>query len=188
MLHECLVHLPHEDFIYLGDTRNFPVWAEIVGRGATPGLQATGFLVRQGVKLIVVACNSAGAAALPQLQASFSTPVVGVVIPGARAAIQETRNRRVGIIATEATVRSNAYQNALHTLDAGVEVFPVACPRLAPSDPGRRRLLSRHRGRREGICRSPQGSRGGHGDPRLHSLPLGDAHAPPFVGAHVSRW
>ncbi|MCL5736376.1 MAG: glutamate racemase, partial [Actinobacteria bacterium] len=89
-------------------------------------------LVKQGVKLIIVACNSAAAAALPQLQAGFATPIIGVVMPGARAAVQETRNRRVGIMATEATIRSNAYQQALHTLDAGLEVFPVACPRLAP--------------------------------------------------------
>jgi glutamate racemase len=69
---------------------------------------------------------------LPQLQASFTTPIVGVVMPGARAAVQATRDRRVGLMATEATVRSNAYQNALHTLDAGLEVFALACPRLAP--------------------------------------------------------
>ena len=76
------------------------------------------------MKLIVVACNSAAAAALPQLQASFATPIVGVVMPGARAAVQATRDRRVGLMATEATVRSNAYQKALQTLDAGFEVFP----------------------------------------------------------------
>jgi glutamate racemase len=85
-----------------------------------------------GVKLIVVACNSATAAALSQLQAKFSTPIVGVVMPGARAAAQATRNRRIGIMATEATVRSEAYQNALRSLDAGLEVTAVACPRLAP--------------------------------------------------------
>jgi glutamate racemase len=93
---------------------------------------ATTRLVDLGVKLIVVACNSAGAAALPQLQAAFETPIVGVVVPGARAAVQATRRRRVGLLATEATVRSNAYQNALGTLDAGLEVFAVPCPRLAP--------------------------------------------------------
>ena len=132
VLHECLVHLPHEDFVYLGDTGAFPYGPKSLVEVRRLAFQAAGFLVRQGVKLIVVACNSAGAAALPQLQASFDTPMVGVVLPGARAAIQETRNRRVGILATEATVRSAAYQNALHALDAGVEVYPVACPRLAP--------------------------------------------------------
>jgi glutamate racemase len=68
---------------------------------------------------------------LPLLQAGFGVPIVGVVMPGARAAVQETRNRRVGIMATEATVRSLSYQKALRALDAGLEVHPVACPRLA---------------------------------------------------------
>ncbi len=89
-------------------------------------------LVELGVKLIIIACNSATAAALPQLQAAFSTPLVGVVMPGARAAVQATRERRIGVMATEATVRSNAYQNALQSLDAGLEVTAVASPRLAP--------------------------------------------------------
>jgi glutamate racemase len=93
---------------------------------------ATERLVDMGVKLIVVACNSATAAALSQLQATFSTPIVGVVMPGARAAAQATRTRRIGIMATEATVNSQAYQSALRSLDAGLEVTAVACPRLAP--------------------------------------------------------
>ena len=132
VLHECLVNVPHEDYVYLGDTDSFPYGPRPLADVRRLAFQATEFLVRQNVKLIVVACNSAGAAALPQLQASFDKPIIGVVMPGARAAVQGTRNRRVGILATEATIRSNAYQNALHGLDAGVEVFPVACPRLAP--------------------------------------------------------
>ena len=132
VLHECLVNLPHEDFIYLGDTGNFPYGPKSLAEVRRLAFAAAGFLVGRGVKLIIVACNSAAAVALPQLQAAFSTPIVGVVMPGARAAVQETRSRRVGILATEATVRSNAYQRALHSLDAGLEVFPVACPRLAP--------------------------------------------------------
>jgi glutamate racemase len=132
VLHECLVNLPHEDFVYLGDTGNFPYGPKPLAEVRSLAFAATTRLVSLGVKLIVVACNSAAAAALPQLQASFATPIVGVVMPGARAAVQATRERRVGLLATEATVRSNAYQNALHTLDAGLEVFALACPRLAP--------------------------------------------------------
>jgi glutamate racemase len=132
VLHECLVNLPHEDFAYLGDTGSFPYGPKQLAEVRRLAFTAAQFLVALGVKLIIVACNSAAAAALPQLQASFSTPIVGVVMPGARAAVQATRDRRIGILATEATVRSNAYQNALHTLDAGLEVFAVACPRLAP--------------------------------------------------------
>jgi glutamate racemase len=131
VLHECLVNLPHEDFVYLGDTGNFPYGPKPLAEVRRLAFVATAQLVSMDVKLIVVACNSAAAAALPQLQSSFTTPIVGVVMPGARAAVQATRDRRVGLLATEATVRSNAYQNALGTLDAGLEVFTVACPRLA---------------------------------------------------------
>lgn len=132
VLHECLVQLPHEDFIYFGDTANFPYGPRPLSEVRRLAFAATSKLVDLGVKLIIVACNSAGSAALPQLQASFSTPIVGVVLPGARAAVQATRERRIGVLATEATVRSNAYQTALHALDAGLEVFAVPCPRLAP--------------------------------------------------------
>jgi glutamate racemase len=132
VLHECLVNLPQEDFVYFGDTANFPYGPRALGEVRRLAFAAADALTALRVKLIVVACNSAAAAALPQLQASFSTPMVGVVMPGARAAAQATRERRVGLLATDATVRSNAYQNALQTLDAGLEVFAVGCPRLAP--------------------------------------------------------
>jgi len=121
-------------------TKTTSIWAtrptslRLQRAGGSPpsGFRATQALVDMGVKLIVVACNSATGAALSQLQASFSTPIVGVVMPGARAAFQATRVRRIGIMATEATVRSDAYQSALRSLDAGLEVSAVACPRLAP--------------------------------------------------------
>jgi glutamate racemase len=132
VLHECLVNLPHEDYVYLGDTAHFPYGPKGLDEVRELAFAAAERLVGMGVKLIVVACNSATAAALSQLQAKFSTPIVGVVMPGARAAVQATRNRRIGIMATEATVRSEAYQNALWSLDAGLEVTAVACPRLAP--------------------------------------------------------
>jgi glutamate racemase len=132
VLHECLVNLPHEDYVYLGDTVNFPYGSKDLQEVRRLALAAAQRLVDLGVKLIVVACNSATAAALSQLQASFTTPIVGVVMPGARAAAQATRTRRIGIMATEATVMSEAYQNALRSLDAGLQVSAVACPRLAP--------------------------------------------------------
>ncbi|NLV71679.1 MAG: glutamate racemase [Actinobacteria bacterium] len=132
VLHECLVNLPHEDFVYLGDTAHFPYGSRRLADVRRLAFAAAESLIQLGVKLIVVACNSASSAALPQLQSTFSTPMVGVVMPGARAAVQATRERRIGVMATEATVLSNAYQNALHSLDAGLEVFAVASPRLAP--------------------------------------------------------
>lgn len=132
VLHGCLVNLPQEDYLYLGDTGNFPYGSRSLAEVRRLAFRAVNYLVAHDVKLVVVACNSAGAAALPQLQAAFATPILGVVVPGAWAAAQATRNRRVGVMATEATIRSRAYQRALHALDAGLELFSEACPRLAP--------------------------------------------------------
>ena len=177
VLHECLVNLPQEDYLYLGDTLNFPYGPKSLAEVRRLAFTAIDYLVEQDVKLIVVACNSAGAAALPQLQAAFSTPIIGVVIPGAWAAVQATRNRRVGLMATEATVRSNAYQRALQTLDAGLEVFPVACPRLAPLIQAGDVFSEETEDGGEGMRRSSQGGRSRHGDPGMHPLSTHNAHA-----------
>ena len=80
------------------------------------------------MKLIVAACNSATAAALPQLQERLEVPVVGVLAPEAHAAVQATRNRRIGVLATEATVASGRYAEAVHALDAGAHVFSTPAP------------------------------------------------------------
>jgi glutamate racemase len=133
VLEECLVALPAEDFIYFGDTAWFPYGektrAELRHRA---GLIAE-WLVGQGAKLIVVACNTATAAAVEHLQKTVAVPVIGVMAPEARAAAQTTRNHRVGLLATEATVASGSYERMIHANDAGVSVTSVACPRLAPA-------------------------------------------------------
>jgi glutamate racemase len=82
--------------------------------------------------LVVAACNAATSAALPQLQEELGVPVVGVITPEAHAAVLTTRNRRVGLMATQATVDAGRYADLIQTLDAGVRFFPVACPRLVP--------------------------------------------------------
>ncbi len=134
VLHECLVTLPHEDFVYFGDSSpdRFPY-------GTKPAVTIRRFaheiaqhLIERDVKLLVVACNSATAAALPDLQREFAVPLIGVITPEAHAAVQATRNRRVGVMATEATVRSGRYPAAIAVLDAGVDVTQVACPELVP--------------------------------------------------------
>ena len=84
------------------------------------------------MKLILVACNAATSAALPELQERLDVPVVGVITPEAHAAVQATRNRRVGLMATQATVDAGRYAELVRTLDAGVRFFPVACPQLVP--------------------------------------------------------
>ena len=132
VLHECLVTMPHEDFIYLGDGARLPYGPRPLDEIRRFAREIAGYLEGQGVKLVVAACNSATAAALPDLQRTLSVPVVGVIQPEAHAAVRATRNRRVGLLATEATVASGRYEALIWTLDAGVEVFPVACPRLVP--------------------------------------------------------
>jgi glutamate racemase len=132
VLHECLVTMTHEDFLYLGDGARCPYGPrprEEIRRFAH---EIAAYLEDAGVKLIVAACNSATAAALPQLQERLAVPIVGVLAPEAHAAVQATRNRRIGIMATEATVASGRYAEAVHVLDAGAQVFAAPCPRLVP--------------------------------------------------------
>src|SRR5918994_1700821 len=132
VLHECLVTMPHEDFVYLGDAARLPYGPRPLDEIRRYAREIGAYLEGLGVKLVVVACNSATSAALPELQTELCIPVVGVITPEAHAAVQATRNRRVGLLATQATVASRRYDELLHALDAGVEVVPVACPRLVP--------------------------------------------------------
>ena len=134
VLHECLVTLPHEDFIYFGDSapERFPYGTkppDVIRRYAH---EIAAHLAARDVKLLVVACNSATAAALPDLQREFEVPLIGVITPEAHAAVQVTRNRHIGVMATEATVCSFRYPAAIALLDAGVAVTQVACPDLVP--------------------------------------------------------
>jgi glutamate racemase len=132
VLHECLVTLPHEDFTYLGDGARLPYGPRPLVELRRFAGEIAGFLEGQGVKLIVAACNSATAAALPELQERLEVPIVGVITPEAHAAVQATRNRRIGLLATQATVEAGRYAELVKTLDAGATLFPVACPRLVP--------------------------------------------------------
>ena len=132
VLHECLVTLPHEDFLYLGDHARLPYGPRPLDEVRQFTREIGAFLESQGVKLVVAACNTATSAALPQLQEELAVPVVGVITPEAHAAVQATRNRRIGLLATEATVEAGRYAELVRTLDAGVELVPVACPRLVP--------------------------------------------------------
>lgn len=132
VLHECLVTLPHEDFVYLGDAARLPYGPRPLDELRRFAREIGAYLERAGVKLIVAACNSATAAALPQLQRELPVPVIGVIAPEALAAVRATRNRRVGLLATQATVASGRYAELVRAHDAGVEFVSVACPRLVP--------------------------------------------------------
>src|SRR5256885_2557481 len=130
VLHECLVSLPHEDFVYLGDHARLPYGPRPLGEVRGFAREIGAFLEAQDVKLIVVACTTATSAALPQLQEELTLPVLGVITPEAHAAVQATRNRRVGLLATQGTVDAGRYAELVHALDAGIRFFPIACPRL----------------------------------------------------------
>ncbi|HKT43528.1 MAG TPA: glutamate racemase [Gaiellaceae bacterium] len=132
VLHECLVTLPHEDFVYLGDHARLPYGPRPLAEVRGFAREIGAFLEAQDVKLIVVACNTATSAAMPQLQSELAVPVIGVIAPEARAAVQATRNRRVGLLATQGTVDGGRYHELVHAHDAGVELVSVACPRLVP--------------------------------------------------------
>jgi len=124
--------LPREDLIYLGDTARYPYGSksrEVVTRYS---FENTDFLVERGVKMLVVACNTASAVALDELRERREVPVVGVIGPGAEAAARRTRNGRVGVIGTEATIASGAYTRALRALRADVVVYTRACPLFVP--------------------------------------------------------
>src|SRR6476659_3426694 len=137
VLHECLVTMPNEDFVYLGDHARLPYGPRPLEEIRRFAREIGTYLSRQDVKLILVACNAATSAALPRLQEELAVPVVGVITPEAHAAVQATRNRRIGLLATEATVEAGRYAQLVRALDAGAELIPVACPRLVP-------LIERH--------------------------------------------
>jgi glutamate racemase len=132
VLHECLVTMPHEDFVYLGDHARLPYGPRPLDEIRRFAHEIAGYLEGQGVKLIVVACNTATSAALPALQSALEVPLVGVIAPEAAAAVRATRNRRVGLLATQATVTAGRYEALVRALDAGVRFSAVACPDLVP--------------------------------------------------------
>ena len=123
--------LPHHPLIYLGDSARVPYGTKSPETVIRYSLQAAQHLLDRGIGMLVVACNTATAAALPELQARLPLPVVGVVEPGARAAVARTRGH-IGVIATEGTVRSQAYTKAIHALNPNVAVIEAAAPLFVP--------------------------------------------------------
>lgn len=122
--------LPQESLIYVGDSARCPYGPRDLSEVDGFVQQIGAWLVAQGVKMIVIACNTATAAGLAHAQRTFPIPVIGVVEPGARAAVHATRNRRVGVIATKGTIDSGAYAKAIRHIDAGITVFSTATPRF----------------------------------------------------------
>lgn len=136
VVHQLLAALPHEPLVYLGDTARYPYGTKSAAVVSQYTLENARFLLDKGVKMLVVACNTMSAVALDALRAATSVPVVGVIEPGARAALAATRNRKVGVIGTDATIGSGTYTRALRALDergagasgGALEIYTRACP------------------------------------------------------------
>ncbi len=128
---EIIKQLPDEEIVYFGDTARFPYGPRSTSEIRGFVFEIIDYLLYNNVKFIVIACNSASAAALEMAQQYYDIPIIGVIEPGARAAVQATRRRRVGVIGTQATISSGSYPGAIKSIDAGVKVNPLACPDLA---------------------------------------------------------
>jgi glutamate racemase len=124
--------LPHEDVIYLGDTARVPYGTKAPTTVIRFACEDTRFLMQQKVKAVVVACNTVSAWALPTLEKQFPLPILGVILPGAQAALAVSKNRRIGVIGTQATIRSRSYERAIVGLDPLAKVYCQACPLLVP--------------------------------------------------------
>ena len=124
--------LPGEDLIYLGDTARVPYGTKSPETVIRYARHCAEMLIDRGIKLLVVACNTASAYALDALHSSLQVPVIGVVEPGARAALWATRTKRIGVIGTPGTVRSGAYERVILRMESSAQVFLQACPLFVP--------------------------------------------------------
>ncbi|MGI8957805.1 MAG: glutamate racemase [Chthoniobacterales bacterium] len=124
--------LPNEAIFYLGDTARVPYGGKSAATVERYSREITELLLNENCKTIVVACNTASALALPQLESTTPVPITGVIQPGAQAAVAATRNGHIGVIGTRATIKSGAYERALLALDPAVQVSARACPLFVP--------------------------------------------------------
>ncbi len=132
VVRELMRQLPNESIIYFGDTARVPYGPKSPETVLRYSREITSFLLDQGVKAIVVACNTATAHALPALKSEFDLPIVGVIEPGSRAAAKTTKTNRVGVIGTQGTIRSRAYERAIEAELPHAEIIALACPLFVP--------------------------------------------------------
>jgi glutamate racemase len=133
VVNELFRLLPSERVLYLGDTARFPYGNRSDATIQQFGIQDARFLLAKNIKMLVVACNTVSSVALEHVRQSIvDIPIIGVVLPGARAAVTRTASRKVGVVGTHATIRTQSYPDAIHHIDARVKVFGKACPLFAP--------------------------------------------------------
>lgn len=143
--------LPEEQIVYLGDTARVPYGSRSPSTVERYSLEIANMLMERDAKVVVVACNTVSSVALTQLEQKLPVNVIGVIRPGAEAAVQESRSKHIGVIGTRATIRSGAYERTLKSLNPAVEVTSRACPLLVPlieegllSDPVTDQMIARY--------------------------------------------
>jgi glutamate racemase len=129
---EAIKQLPNEHIIYLGDTARCPYGPRPAEQVIAYTWQMTEFLLQQNIKMLVIACNTATAVALEEIKEKLTIPVIGVILPGARAAVKATTNQQIGVIGTAGTIKSNAYEEAIKLKSPRSVVVSLACPKFAP--------------------------------------------------------
>lgn len=129
---EIMRQLPNEELVYFGDTARVPYGSKSKETITRYSKQIVHFLLEKQVKAIVVACNTASALALPEIRTHLSVPIIGVVGPGAKVAAEATRNGKIGVIGTEATIGSQIYTRVIHEHNPSAEVIGKACPLFVP--------------------------------------------------------
>ncbi|MGB3160841.1 glutamate racemase [Carnobacterium sp.] len=129
---EAIRQLPNESIYYVGDTARCPYGPRPEEQILKFTWQMTQFLLDKDIKMLVIACNTATAVALEDIKRKLAIPVIGVILPGSRAAIKSTRNNQIGIIGTEGTVKSNQYKKMIQSKDTKSAVTSLACPKFVP--------------------------------------------------------
>lgn len=132
VIKEAMKQLPNERLIYLGDTARCPYGPRPVEQILEFTWEMTHFLLKKKIKMLVIACNTATAVALEEIKAKLDIPVVGVILPGTRAALKATKSNRIGVIGTVGTIRSESYPQALKGKVPNVNVSSLACPKFVP--------------------------------------------------------
>jgi len=132
VVHALSARLPHENIVYFGDTARVPYGPKSPQVVRDYAAQDADFLMSRDVKMVVIACNTVSSVALDVVQKKARVPVVGMILPGAEAAVAASRGRRGGVIGTRATVNSNAYTHAIRQLNPDIQVFARECPLFVP--------------------------------------------------------
>jgi|SRR5690625_190730 len=132
VLHELMRQLPKEKFVYLGDTYRCPYGSKTKEQVREFVWDIVNYLLKRNIKCLIIACNTATAYTIKELQSELTIPVIGVIKPGGRAAVNVTRNKKIGVIGTEGTIQSRAYSKVLHHIDPTLNIYSLACPPFVP--------------------------------------------------------